>query len=116
MKNEADLVRDGLVEGYEHWLEEISLPDPDDRHVLAAAIECGATTIVTFNLKDFPTNDTGRYEIVAVHPDAFVVSCITVNPAIAARILDEHPDAHRFIERLRSQLPVSAGRLAELVS
>lgn len=116
LKNETDLVRDGLVERYEHWLEMISLPDPDDRHVLAAAIESGATTIVTNNLKDFPAAETSRYDIVATHPDDFVVQCITANPAIAARILDDHPDTHLFIDRLRSQLPASAERLAGLVN
>ena len=49
-------VPDCLVTGYEHRIEALSLPDPDDRHVLAAAIECGAKIIVTANLKDFPVS------------------------------------------------------------
>ena len=46
-------VRDSLVEGFEHLIPAIELPDPDDRHVVSAAIHSGAETIVTFNLKDF---------------------------------------------------------------
>jgi hypothetical protein len=47
-------VPDCLVEGYEHLLESVELPDPDDRHVVAAAIHARADAIVTLNLKDFP--------------------------------------------------------------
>ena len=47
-------VPDCLVSGYEGIEATLALPDPDDRHVLAAAIKCGAGTIVTYNLKDFP--------------------------------------------------------------
>ncbi|SFL40707.1 PIN domain-containing protein [Streptomyces pini] len=47
-------VRDCMVKGYEPLIEALELPDPDDRHVLAAAIRAKAQLIVTFNLKDFP--------------------------------------------------------------
>ena len=47
-------IRGCLVTGYESLIETITLPDPDDRHVLATAIHAGADLIVTFNLKDFP--------------------------------------------------------------
>ncbi len=47
-------VRDCLVTGYESLIPSLTLPDPDDRHVLAAAIRCGADAIVTANLKHFP--------------------------------------------------------------
>lgn len=46
-------VRDCLVTGYEPLIDGLTLPDPDDRHVLAAAIRASADVIVTFNLKDF---------------------------------------------------------------
>lgn len=47
-------VRDSLIEGYEELIDGIKLPDPNDRHVLAAAIKANAQTIVTYNLSDFP--------------------------------------------------------------
>lgn len=47
-------VRDCLVEGYEPLVEVLELPDPDDRHVLAAAIKATAQVIVTRNIRDFP--------------------------------------------------------------
>ncbi|WP_369796505.1 hypothetical protein [Cupriavidus sp. amp6] len=51
-------VRDSLVFGYEHLNESIELPDPDDRHVVAAAIHSGSERIITFNMKDFPASRT----------------------------------------------------------
>ena len=47
-------VRDALVTGFKQLIEILALPDPDDRHVLAAAIKGRADLIVTTNLKDFP--------------------------------------------------------------
>src|SRR5438094_5200959 len=47
-------VPDCLVSGYEELIASLALPDPNDRHVLAAAIHAGAESIVTYNLSDFP--------------------------------------------------------------
>jgi hypothetical protein len=49
------------------------LPDPDDRHVLAAAIKGRADLIVTLNLKDFPADELDRWGIDIQHPDEFLV-------------------------------------------
>jgi hypothetical protein len=51
---------DCLVTGYEQLIGSFTLPDPNDRHVLAAAIVGGADVIVTRNLRDFPADVLGR--------------------------------------------------------
>ncbi|MFO0927368.1 MAG: PIN domain-containing protein [Gemmataceae bacterium] len=78
LMNEA--VRDCLVTGYEDLIESLALPDPDDRHVLAAAIRANAEVIVTFNLKDFPAGVLARYGIEAQHPDEFLGSLFDAAP------------------------------------
>lgn len=65
-------IPDACVDNYEDLIVGLSLPDDDDRHVLAAAIRCGADVIVTFNLKDFPIRSLEPYGIEAQHPDEFV--------------------------------------------
>lgn len=46
-------VMDSVVTGYEGLIDGLELPDPNARHVLAAAIRCHAQVIVTHNLKHF---------------------------------------------------------------
>ena len=65
-------IPDALVVGHEAIAENLRLPDPDDRHVLAAAIRCGASVIVTFNEKDFPAEALEPFGIDAQHPDVFI--------------------------------------------
>lgn len=68
-----DNVRDCIVTDYEDLISGLELPDPRDRHVLAAAIRASADSIVTFNLKDFPASALAKYDIEALHPDDFIV-------------------------------------------
>ncbi len=63
----------------------IKLPDPDDRHVLAAAIVCKASCIVTFNKKDFPDDALEPYGLHVVHPDDFLLDVESIEPASFAR-------------------------------
>jgi predicted nucleic acid-binding protein len=72
-----------LIEGYESLTESIILPDPDDRHVVAAAIAGQAEGIVTFNLKDFPDSELEQYELKAIHPDEFLSDMFEHNPSLA---------------------------------
>ena len=87
LANRGDVTREGLertrllmdrvdpeclVTEYEALIPTLSLPDADDRHVLAAAIRAKAPVIVTFNLSDFPETVLSPYGIVALHPDVFL--------------------------------------------
>ncbi|WP_299534598.1 PIN domain-containing protein [uncultured Herbaspirillum sp.] len=69
--NEA--IDDSLIENHHFLIESLKLPDPDDRHVLAAAIAGHADAIVTFNLKDFPRDIVGKHNIEVLHPDDFLI-------------------------------------------
>jgi hypothetical protein len=81
-------IPDVQVNGYEELIEGITgLPDPDDRHVVAAAIRCGAQVIVTFNLKDFPKSVLDRYGMEAQHPDDFVRDLIDLDEATVAQVI-----------------------------
>ncbi|MDQ2831921.1 MAG: PIN domain-containing protein [Chloroflexota bacterium] len=61
-----------LVEGFEFLIPTLTC-DPKDRHVLAAAIQGRAATIVTANLRDFPRASLAPFGITAEHPDTFLL-------------------------------------------
>ncbi|MCY4431691.1 MAG: PIN domain-containing protein, partial [Rhodospirillales bacterium] len=61
-----------IVTGYAALAGDLGLPDPGDRHVLAAAIRGQADVIVTRNLRDFPADRVAPHTLVAEHPDAFL--------------------------------------------
>lgn len=70
-------VPSALVTGYQRRIKKLRLPDPDDRHVLAAAIHASATAIVTFNISDFPTKVLQPHGIISAHPDPFCEELLT---------------------------------------
>ena len=75
-----DAMRDAVLdwevnaEGWKALAPSLTLPDPNDVHVLAAAITGHADCIVTTNLKDFPASVLEVYGLVALHPDDFIVA------------------------------------------
>ncbi len=81
---------DALVTGYESLIESLELPDRDDRHVLAAAIRCGASLIVTLNLSDFPTLILRNFSIEAQHPDDFVLALLDAFPGFVLEAARTH--------------------------
>ncbi len=63
---------DGMVDGMEN--------DPKDRHVLAAAVDSACELIVTFNVKHFPGDALTHHDLVAVHPDEFLLDQLDLYP------------------------------------
>ena len=63
---------DAAVDEYEPFVESLDLPDPSDRHVLAAAVAAGTDLIVTANVRDFPPGKV-HPDIRVASPDEFVL-------------------------------------------
>jgi len=99
-------IEDSLIEGYEHLIPGLSLPDGDDRHVLAAAIQGGAGVILTYNLRDFPPAALAGYGVAARHPDDFLSGLFGTRPA---EVIDA-------LEEMRSRKTRPALSRAELLS
>ena len=91
----CEAIPECLVTGYEELVETLDLPDPDDRHVLAAAIRCQAQAIVTYNLKDFPDGPLAAHEIEVLHPDEFVMELLERSERSVIGVVEEQADALR---------------------
>jgi predicted nucleic acid-binding protein len=74
-------VENAVISGYEALIPDLNLPDPDDRHVLAAAIIGNCNIIVTLNLDDFPAQSLAPHSITVQHPDEFLSRCFDLSPA-----------------------------------
>jgi predicted nucleic acid-binding protein len=91
IKTEMDTNLHGNVRDYEHLIEQLTLPDPKDRHVLAVAIKSNAGFIVTENMKDFPSNTLTEYGVKAIRPDNFIMELVAI-------------DKEKCLESFRTQL------------
>lgn len=85
--------QDALVTGYEDLIEGLHLPDPNDRHVLAAAIRGRADVIVTRNLRDFPVDVLAGFGIDAQHPDEFIVHLLDLGPGLVIEAARRHRES-----------------------
>lgn len=138
LKNRPDLTKDQLVhttslmnkafpdaqlQGFKHLIGRIKLPDPDDRHVLAAAIASGGDVIVTSNLKDFPKANLQKYDIHPLHPDRFTADLIRFDRESASiafrrqvkRLTNPPKKAEDVLEALKqNKLPETVDLLKQL--
>ncbi len=85
---------DAVVTEHEDLVATLDLPDPDDRHVLAAALAAGAEFLVTANLADFPAESMPA-GAAALSPDDFVLKLIHADPEAVAAVVDDQAAALR---------------------
>lgn len=74
------------IKGYERLIPSLSLPDPDDQHVLAATIHSGAQMLLTFNLKDFPPERIPASTVTVSHPDPWLVTVMNQDKAMVRTV------------------------------
>ena len=115
---------DTLVDNYEPLVESLTLPDENDRHVLAAAIKTNANIIVTNNVKDFPAEYLASFGLTVKNADDFITDTIDLNNDVALEAFRmmvmnrTNPDFDEFeiLDRLRSNgLNDSANYLHSLI-
>lgn len=74
-----------MVENYSSLIDTLTLPDPKDRHVMAAAIKTNANLIITNNLKDFPEEYLASFGLKAKSADDFLTDIIDLNPKLSVQ-------------------------------
>lgn len=112
------------VTGHDAVIPRLSLPDPDDRHVLAAAIVSESSLIITNNLKDFPQIELDAFHIHAQSPDAVILQLLEDHPervigVIAEQAMDTRSpllSLDELLDRLGAgQIPRSAAAVREFL-
>jgi hypothetical protein len=106
------------VSGYERHISAVKLPDPDDRHAVAAGVAADASLILTWNLGDFPPRELKKVGLRRETPDAFLAGLydeipeLTVGSLANARrnLKKSRVSASDFIDILNNQ---NLGRLAK---
>lgn len=115
-------VRDCLITDYQPLIDTLTLPDANDRHIVAAAIRGRVDVIVTFNLQDFPATALTHYDIEAQHPDEFIAHLIDLAPTmvyeaakiIRGRLRNPPMEVDEYLQTLAKQgLPKTVDFLSE---
>jgi predicted nucleic acid-binding protein len=86
---------DACVEWLPSLKEAVTLPDPDDRHVVAAAVHGMADAIVTANVRDYPLDVLEPLNITVIHPDAFLLDQLDLAPRIVLDVLRTQASQYR---------------------
>jgi hypothetical protein len=115
---------DARVGGWENLEAMVALPDPDDRHVVAAAMR-GRADALAANVRDYPPDVLGPLEIEVIHPDDFLLDQLDLAPPVVLDVLREQADHTRqpaltpidLIARLaRAGVPGFADEAGRLIS
>lgn len=97
-----DWFPEAMVDGYQE-LTPIMRNHPKDRHVLAAAVRCGAHAIISNNKRHFPADCLQPYGLECLTADEFVQHRYHLEPDL-------------FITKLREQASDIGWSLYRLIS
>lgn len=111
------------VEGFEELIDQLELPDLDDRHVLAAAIHGECDLLVTDNVSDFPPATMECFDILALTADDAIALLATQFREQMTDIIEDQIVALRrpamtrdeFLARLAQQAPKGAAALRSIL-
>jgi len=94
-----DALPTALVNGYEEHIRRVTLPDPNDRHVVAAGIATNASLILTWNLRHFPENELRKFSLRKMTPDAFLCGLFDEIPDL---VIGSFSNARRNLSKTRA--------------
>ncbi len=84
------------VAGYRKHIARFDVVDPKDRHVAAAAFKVSAdvwpgqdVTLVTLNLKDFPSQAFAQSQVTCTGPDEFLMAVFQASPKLFVKTAEE---------------------------
>ena len=108
---------DAKATGYECLIGSME-NDPKDRHVLAAAVCCGANAIITTNVRHFPRAAVRPYDIEIVTPEDFLGHQFRLNPEVIVEKLvcqaaARGVDLPSLLLRLRKSAPNTCDAIVE---
>jgi hypothetical protein len=109
---------EAMVEGYQHLIP-LMQNQEKDRHVLAAAVYERVNGLITFNIKDFQSEQLNHtWRIAVLHPQDFLLDLYGLNPSVFAGKLSlmaaaRGESVHAVLAQFRKQLPVFAERVLQ---
>jgi predicted nucleic acid-binding protein len=102
---------EALVEGHQQ-LESSMTNHPKDRHVLAAAVKCGAHAVISNNRRHFPEESLAPYNLECLTADEFLEHQYHLNPDLFIAILKQQgEDIGRSLTQLLSSHVPSLSKL-----
>lgn len=115
---------DASVKGFDARIAEMTTNDPDDRHVLAAAVVGQVRAIVTSNLRDFPPAALKPFRMQAWSPDGLLVRLLRADADAVRRVLEEQASAYRkpprsledVLQRLAKHAPIFVERFPSVTA
>jgi hypothetical protein len=102
---------DAMVTGYDNLIVSMT-NDPKDRHVLAAAVQCGAHSVISNNVKHFPQESLAAYGLECLTANDFLTHQYHLNPdAFISVLVEQAQDIGWTLPRLISKHVPSLSKL-----